>query len=619
MSPESKHRRLPDNRNYFRLLELLPGSSVEESLVCRLRTEKISSSPSYEAISYVWRKFDDERDHAIVQCEEGYTINITYNLQSVLKSIRAQGDSQLLWADAICIDQDDLEERTEQVQRMKDIFENAAKVIVWLGSNITFRAPDLFSFLDRVAKLCPCPETYGVESSEDFQPLDQYLKDAGDHDWEMLRELHNCVLFKRIWVIQEFNLAAEGYLLAGHHRLRIFNFKTAMFWIRKRRPSSVKRFRIPWENLDPFIYLRFVAGDTSRPPASITGSSTSQHVYFVLRCVRNCSSTDPRDTIYGLLGHSSLGPWARPIPGYTQVPVDYKSSHTKLYFAVACRLMEESQPMFTLSLVEHDESIWKQENPDCPSWVPRWDLDRCNYILADEYRDRYEKRRTRPSAYKISKRVLEVEGCCVDTVSWRSQTMTLANFQVGFPGIQGQGSIIKEAWEHIRNTCNVMQSNFAEREEEKLLTDFCLTLNGDCRILSKQTYRDNVTIDQRIADCLSVLDDLQAPIHNRSYLKARWGGGSPDRFLATSESLSRGRCFFLTTGGLMGLGPRVASVGDVVSILFGAQVPFLLEPVLVSKEEYRLCGECYVHGMMNGEAIEAVEKGLHDEKLIRLV
>lgn len=614
-----KHRPLPDSRNCFRLLELIPGTSDEDSLRCRLRIEQIASPPKYEAISYVWRKFDDERDHAIIHCEEGFAINITYNLQSALRSIRAQGDSRLLWADAICIDQDNLEERTEQVKRMKDVFEKASKVIVWLGSKVNFSAPDLFSFLDTVAKVSPCPDKYGVESPEDFRPLDEYLRDADSHYWEMLRALHHCVLFKRIWVVQELNLATEGYLLTGHHRIRLFNFKTAMFWIRKRRPTETKKFRIPWENLDPFIYLRFIAGDTSRPPASITGSFNSQPVYFVLRSIRNCSSTDPRDTIYGLLGHSSLQPWIRTIPDYTQVPVDYKLPHTELYFAVACRLIEESQPMFTLSLVEHDENIWKQENPDCPSWVPRWDLARCNYIMADEYRDRYEKSQTRPSSCKILHRVLEVEGCTLDTVIWRSHTMTLNNFRVESSDVQAQGSVIKQAWEHARNICRDTRSNLGEQEEEQLLIDFSMTLNANCRILSKQTYRGSVTREQRIADCLSVLDGLHAPIDNRTHLKARWGDGFPDRFLATSESLCRGRCFFLTTAGRMGLGPRVAAVGDVVTVFYGAQVPFLLKPIRTSDEEYRLCGECYVHGMMNGEAIEAVDKGVLEGRLIRLV
>lgn len=370
----------------------------------------------------------------------------TPNLESALRSILAQGDSQLLWADAICIDQINLKERTEQVRRMKSIFAKASKVIVWLGSKVQFCAPDLFSFLDKVAELClrPGKYLYGKKNAtDDFQNLDNYLKNAEDACWKMLRELHHCELFKRIWVVQEFNLAVEGYLLAGDNRLRLFNFKMAMFWIRKRYPTEVERFQIPWENLDPFIYLRFLTGDTSRPPACITGKSSCQNVYFVLRCVGNSLSTDPRDKIFGLLGHSSMQYWDRRAIGYTQVPIDYERPHTELYFAVACRLMEESQLMFTLSLVEHDEGTWKQEIPQCPSWVPQLDQDRCNYILGNEYRDRYKKSWSRLSSYKILDRILVVEGYTLDTVMWRSQTMR-SN------GSHSHAPIIKEAWEHLQ-------------------------------------------------------------------------------------------------------------------------------------------------------------------------
>lgn len=155
---------------------------------------------------------------------------------------------------------------------------------------------------------------------------------------------------------------------------------------------------------------------------------------------------------------------------------------------------------------------------------------------------------------------------------------------------------------------------FGEDEEAQLLEEFCLTLNGDCRILSEQTYRPTVTTDQRVADCLAVLDAVHAPFDNSTYLQSRWGGGCPQRFFAVSESSCQGRCFFLTTTGLLGLGPRVATVEDVVFFFYGAQVPFLLHPVTSSEGEYRLCGECYVHGMMKGEEIERPE-----EEFIRLI
>lgn len=61
-----------------------------------------------------------------------------------------------------------------------------------------------------------------------------------------------------------------------------------------------------------------------------------------------------------------------------------------------------------------------------------------------------------------------------------------------------------------------------------------------------------------------------------------------------------GHSFFGTKGGYMGLGPKILQPGDVVCVLAGGEVPFILRP---DHGYYRLVGECYLHGIMNGEAI----------------
>ena len=43
---------------------------------------------------------------------------------------------EFMWIDAICINQDDLAERSEQVSKMRTIYEGPEEVLVWLGSSI---------------------------------------------------------------------------------------------------------------------------------------------------------------------------------------------------------------------------------------------------------------------------------------------------------------------------------------------------------------------------------------------------------------------------------------------------------------------------------------------------
>ncbi|RYC60402.1 hypothetical protein CHU98_g5814 [Xylaria longipes] len=76
-------------------------------------------------------------------------------------------------------------------------------------------------------------------------------------------------------------------------------------------------------------------------------------------------------------------------------------------------------------------------------------------------------------------------------------------------------------------------------------------------------------------------------------------------------------CFFVTTGGYYGLCPWTAQEGDMVVLLYGGNVPYLLRPVdkgMNAKEkntdtEYmlELVGECYVQGIMDGEFLDGRE------------
>ena len=64
------------------------------------------------------------------------------------------------------------------------------------------------------------------------------------------------------------------------------------------------------------------------------------------------------------------------------------------------------------------------------------------------------------------------------------------------------------------------------------------------------------------------------------------------------------------------LGPKVMEKGDVVCVLFGGKMPFVLRPWNDGK--FLLVGECYVHGFMQGEALELLERGEIDEEMFHI-
>ncbi len=68
------------------------------------------------------------------------------------------------------------------------------------------------------------------------------------------------------------------------------------------------------------------------------------------------------------------------------------------------------------------------------------------------------------------------------------------------------------------------------------------------------------------------------------------------------EIVAWNRIPFLTSKGRLGLGPNTMLLGDTVSILLGCQTPFVLRKTEVG--HYRIVGEAYLEGTMNGELMD---------------
>lgn len=68
---------------------------------------------------------------------------------------------------------------------------------------------------------------------------------------------------------------------------------------------------------------------------------------------------------------------------------------------------------------------------------------------------------------------------------------------------------------------------------------------------------------------------------------------------------TRDRRLVFTSNGYIGLAPTEAETGDMVCVLFGGETPFILRPM---DEHWLLIGDCYIHGIMDGEAVADAEK-----------
>ena len=104
-------------------------AAESQPLSCSLSIVSLESKPDYETLSYVWG--DPSLSNEIIA--DGRVINITKNLRTALWYLRTPDVPRVIWADGICINQSDLDERSFQVQIMGDIYRQARGVQIWLG------------------------------------------------------------------------------------------------------------------------------------------------------------------------------------------------------------------------------------------------------------------------------------------------------------------------------------------------------------------------------------------------------------------------------------------------------------------------------------------------------
>jgi hypothetical protein len=121
---------LPDHS--VRFLRILPHSEGYTGIRCSLLTSPLLNSGSahtYEALSYTW---GHEDCHQFIEID-GYKFRVKPNLYAALSQLQDRLLDRILWIDAVCINQDDDNEKAWQVQCMARIYAKASRVIVWLG------------------------------------------------------------------------------------------------------------------------------------------------------------------------------------------------------------------------------------------------------------------------------------------------------------------------------------------------------------------------------------------------------------------------------------------------------------------------------------------------------
>ena len=594
---------------HFRLL-VLHGSDAAGEISCSLEQHCLASAPDYEAISYVW---GDPADTCDIICS-GQQLKVTKSLYSALCQFRSAGQKRTLWADAICINQQDLEERSTQVSIMGKIYSQARRVLIWLGEE-TDRDSEAFDVMLQLEKVLH-PQPLFIRDIRVITPPETYVRMVNSipqSSWLQIANLLQRPWFQRVWVIQEV-LAAQS--------AQIFNGSSSMAWCSFAEVAK----KIVMSNLvrlfDAFSLAPSALKNIVLMRTDVAESSES---FFRLLCLtRNFKSTDPRDKLYALAGIND--PHA-----VSHVNPDYTIEASRL-FTEYTRQELLSGSLDHLSAINYiDDRIRVR----VPTWVPDWTrpVEQVPLEALVKY----------PSMGGFQ---MHAGGKRAPRVLFSSDLLIITGKRVS--SVHRLGTV-------LYSELSTMQSTLAARLDTPIFT----ALDGArTKLLCTQWLVDWMEDCHRTAfgDDFSSAQEMLKSADYRRFCKALCHTGDVDfesPFLgAIIDRLTRFYSLLLrslqlqksgqpldlqvetelvNTGfemeayfapiashrflcsddiGRLAWVPMRAQAGDVICIFHGAKLPHLLRPI--PDGQFEMIGACYLQDCMDGEVIGADEYAEED-------
>jgi Heterokaryon incompatibility protein (HET) len=579
---------------HFRLLVLDSGEAADE-VSCSLEQYCLASPPDYEAISYVW---GDPTETCNIICS-GQQLAVTKSLYSALCRFRFADQKRVLWADAICINQQDLRERSAQVSSMGKIYSKARQVLIWLGEESDSDS-EAFNVVSQLEATLPTPgatmgEIYAINTPERFYNT---INSISRSSWLHLAYLLSKPWFQRIWIIQEVLMAQSAQLFNGSKSITWSTFtKVTEMIILYEIGALFAAFKSALSALSNIFLMRPENLESRRP-------------FFRLLCyTRSFKSTDPRDKLYALLGISDSGaiPWESP---------DYTVPVSKLFVQYTKKeLMSGS--LAHLSATDYIDDIAQVA---LPTWVPDW-----------------SRPVHRPPVEALQDIYLNAGGTSVPSLSFSSTNDLLIIKGKKVSCVERLGTIRYSELVTLITTLSSPTSTTIDAARVQLsarkwflgwLTDCHKTAFGDGFSPTQETFSSQSYRHFCQALCSTRYLNNESPLFNaiidrisRLYLLLTrdvelQGRGmhsideDEKEIISTVFDIDRYvtpltlHQYFCTddSGGLAWV-PGRAQTGDVLCIFLGAKVPHLLR--LVADGRYKLIGACYLHNYMSGEVIEA--------------
>jgi hypothetical protein len=566
----------------FRLLEIQPSSEGSSHIECTLHNANLLAKPSFKALSYVWG--DPSVTVPILLDSKRY--HVTTNCYGALLRLRELGETRV-WIDAICIDQENREEKAAQIPMMKDIYATA-ETIVWLGHVEEERKPDAQETESRAFSLLD------VLSQEVFHKFDQFVDLAHREDfsaphWNAVNDILNHSWFTRLWTHQEFILAKSTTLVTNYHSMTLSQFLVAIRNIGNAvdqiPPKKLPNFLAEiFKNYAVMMGLRRARMRTlariNRNPFHLP----HQKISFLhqVDVGRRYDCFNDRDRVYAILG--LIDPKIR-----NQIDVDYSKPVELVYTELAVVLIVTSRSLESLT-----NAGLTQGSTSCPSWVIDLRADKEQQPMSLEYHRYWADCGTIPNySVSIGKLELTIRGINVDSIFTTVKYDKLYDYHHHLTGAKGL-TVWKEYFSEYPTGCEPLHAWIRT-----------VTADLDGRHTGVGRITDETLDGFELAHCWDDKspDEKRVTVAGKGDDKEDWITRFLDvsqRFADAVASLSVMRTFFISSKGYMGMGPEALREGDQICVALGCSVPLLIRQ---TEDHHVLVGECFVWGLMDGEAL----------------
>ncbi|KAN0115561.1 HET domain containing protein [Hyaloscypha variabilis] len=618
---------LCSSKSEIRLLKVHPSN--DGVIQCNLTKCSLDTDPEYYALSYVWGDPAATKNILIDGKKFPATTNLVAALEIISETQTFDHSSTFFWIDAICINQDDIEERNTQVQMMGSIFGKAHTVLAWLGPEQN-NSTEVIRIMSQIAEEIRTCANADVDILSRLAPqglLDDLHLETSERSLlslalPRLRGFERLLLerpfWERAWILQELVLANHVIFFCGRVGFEYLDIRTIWKWMAK-LSAEAKPAAIDWGDWLSFrtdfgkVFMSPMKTSILKLEAKVISRSAGPYLAAWLTFKVACSllATDSRDKVYSLLGLMDIG-----------IQADYSKPPELVYLEVATTMLDR---------VPLDEWLWiagtMSENrmPSLPTWIVDWHArPRSSGSFDLEHYSANSGFPELSNRTKINQQVLTISGILCDEIEFLapfSDDFNLNSIEAfkfdltgGLPSQEVLHTLIPPGIPRGQASLRLCLEDMDLSEKSRYVInssylDLTLFYLQSFQIVDPQGLAYSCQWDPEVNSKIFLGGDVTSSALERAGMVEGSREYEPIKQVGLVtrfyDHFLKARHFY-TRKGYLGFGPGGLLKGDLICVLQGCRVPVILRKV---DDYYHFVSICFVLGLMDGEAAQFLERG----------